>query len=68
MGGILFAVVFGLFILFSIFKVLPEWERGVILRFGHSMGVRGPGIIILIPFIERMFRIDTRTITMDVQA
>ncbi|OFZ12052.1 MAG: hypothetical protein A2Z20_07425 [Bdellovibrionales bacterium RBG_16_40_8] len=67
MGGILFAVVFGLFILFSIFKVLPEWERGVILRFGHSMGVRGPGIIILIPFIERMFRIDTRTITMDVQ-
>lgn len=67
MAGLLFAAVFGLFIIFSIFKILPEWERAVILRFGHSMGIRGPGIIILIPFVERMMRIDTRTITMEVQ-
>jgi regulator of protease activity HflC (stomatin/prohibitin superfamily) len=67
MGGLLFAVVIGLFLLFSIFKILNEWERAVILRFGHSMGIRGPGIIILIPFVEKMIRIDTRTITMDVQ-
>lgn len=67
MSGLLLAVVFGLFMLFSIFKVLPEWERAVILRFGRSLGIRGPGIIILIPFVERMMRIDTRTITMDVQ-
>ncbi|MCB0350634.1 MAG: slipin family protein [Bdellovibrionales bacterium] len=53
--------------LFSIFKILQEWERAVILRFGKTMGIRGPGIIILIPFVERMIRIDTRTITMDVQ-
>lgn len=66
MSGIILAVVFGLFIIFSIFKILSEWERAVVFRFGRSMGVRGPGIIILIPLVERMIRIDTRTITMDV--
>lgn len=54
-------------LILSCFKVLNEWERAVVLRFGRSMGVRGPGIIILIPLVERMIRIDTRTITMDVQ-
>ena len=48
-------------------KVLAEWERGVVLRLGKFQGVRGPGLIILIPLIERMIKIDTRTITMDVQ-
>jgi len=67
MSGMLFMVVVGLFLLFSVFKVLSEWERAVVLRFGRSMGIRGPGIIILIPLVERMIRIDTRTITMDVQ-
>lgn len=67
MTGLLFIVVVGVFILLSVFKVLPEWERGVVLRFGHAMGLRGPGIIVLIPFVEKMVRIDTRTITMDVQ-
>ncbi len=66
MGPILFLVVLGIFLLFSSFKVLSEWERAVILRFGRSMGIRGPGIIILIPMVERMYRIDTRTIAMDV--
>ena len=47
-------------------KILPEWERGVILRLGRSIGVRGPGPIILIPGVERIIRIDTRTITMDI--
>lgn len=63
-------LVIGFFIVFvigSAFKILNEWERSVILRFGRSMGVRGPGIIILIPFVEKMVRIDTRTITMDVE-
>ncbi|MBK9294952.1 MAG: slipin family protein [Oligoflexia bacterium] len=55
------------FVLFSTIKILPEWERGVILRFGRSVGVRGPGLIILIPFIERMIKVSVRTVTMDVQ-
>ncbi len=67
MTGMIFLVVVAVFILLSVFKVLPEWERGVVLRFGHAMGLRGPGIIVLIPFVEKMVRIDTRTITMDVQ-
>jgi regulator of protease activity HflC (stomatin/prohibitin superfamily) len=47
-------------------KVLPDWERAVVLRLGkfHHMG--GPGVIILLPYIERAIRVDTRVVTMDV--
>ena len=51
----------------SAIKILPEWERGVVLRFGRSVGVRGPGLIILIPGVERLLRVDTRTVTMDIK-
>ena len=54
------------FLAFSIIKVLPEWERGVVLRFGRLMSVRGPGLIYLIPGVEKLIRVDTRTITMDI--
>src|SRR5215813_6120905 len=47
-------------------KVLKEFERGVVFRLGRLVGARGPGIIYLIPLVERMERIDLRTITMDV--
>jgi regulator of protease activity HflC (stomatin/prohibitin superfamily) len=53
-------------LLSMIVKILPEWERGVVLRLGRSIGVRGPGPIILIPGVERLVRIDTRTVTMDI--
>lgn len=56
-----------LVLLFSVVKILPEWERGVILRFGRSIGVRGPGLIILIPGVEKLIRVDTRTVTMDIK-
>ena len=62
----LIPTVVGLVILASVFRVLPEWERGVVLRLGRSMGIRGPGLIILVPVLESLIRIDTRTITMDV--
>jgi regulator of protease activity HflC (stomatin/prohibitin superfamily) len=63
-----FGVIIFFVILFlgSAVKILPEWERGVVLRFGRSVGVRGPGLIILIPLVERILKVDTRTITMDV--
>lgn len=60
-------VMFGLAFLFSMVKVLSEWERGVVLRLGHSIGIKGPGLIILIPVIDKMIRVDTRTVTMDIQ-
>lgn len=53
-------------ILFSTFKVLNEYERGVIFRLGKFSGVRGPGLIILIPGIEKMAKVDLRLVTMDV--
>lgn len=59
-------VVFVLFVLFSTVKVVQEYERGVVFRLGRLMGPRGPGLILLIPFVERMQKVDLRTITMDV--
>lgn len=55
-------------LLFFMVKVLAEYERGVVLRLGRIIGAKGPGLILLIPIIDRMFRIDMRTITMDVPA
>lgn len=59
--------IFLVFLLINTFKVLSEWERGVVLRLGRCIGVRGPGLIILIPLLERMVKIDTRVVTMDIQ-
>lgn len=53
-------------VLFNIFKILNEYERGVVFRLGRLVAARGPGLVILIPVIERMRRVDMRTITMDV--
>lgn len=53
-------------VLFNIFKVVNEYERGVIFRLGRLVKPRGPGLVILIPGIERMRRVDLRTITFDV--
>ncbi|MBI4303209.1 MAG: slipin family protein [Chloroflexi bacterium] len=47
-------------------KVVNEWERGVILRLGRLIGAKGPGFFLIIPFIDRMIRVDLRTVTMDV--
>jgi len=47
-------------------RVVQEYERGVVFRLGRYVGVRGPGFIFLIPFVERMVKVDLRTITMDV--
>ncbi len=53
-------------LLFMIFKVLKEYERGVVFRLGRLVGARGPGLTLLIPGIERMERVDLRTVTMDI--
>ncbi len=53
-------------IVISGLKILYEYERGVIFRLGRIVGVRGPGFIIVIPFLERMVRVSLRLVTMDV--
>jgi regulator of protease activity HflC (stomatin/prohibitin superfamily) len=59
------AVVVGVLIISGI-KIVKEYERGVIFRLGRMVSPRGPGIIYVIPLVEKMLRIDLRTITMDV--
>ena len=59
---------FLLIVLSSTVKVVQEYERGVVFRLGRLLGPRGPGLILLIPFIERMQKVDLRTVTMDIPA
>ena len=58
--GIIIALVF------SAFRVLREYERGVVFLLGRFWKVKGPGLIIVIPIIQKMVRVDLRTIVMDV--
>jgi regulator of protease activity HflC (stomatin/prohibitin superfamily) len=53
-------------ILSAAIKVVPEYERGVLFRLGRLVGQRGPGLFLIIPFIDRMVKVDLRVITMDV--
>jgi regulator of protease activity HflC (stomatin/prohibitin superfamily) len=56
-----------IFVLANSIRVLREYERAVVFRLGRYVGTRGPGLIILVPFIERMVRMSLRTIAMDVE-
>ena len=60
-----FGVIIALIVLSGV-KVLQEYERGVIFRLGRAVGARGPGVVIVVPMIEVMRRVDLRTVTMDV--
>lgn len=53
-------------IVFSMFRILREYERGVIFTLGRYWKVKGPGLIIIVPFVQQMVRVDLRTIVMDV--
>lgn len=55
-----------LIVLSTSIRVVQEYERGVIFRLGRFVGVRGPGLFFLIPIVERMQKVDLRTVTMDV--
>ncbi|MFZ4621756.1 MAG: slipin family protein [Bacteroidota bacterium] len=66
MIGFIFLIAFAAIILFNLIKVLSEYERGVIFRLGRLLGVKGPGLIILIPGIDRMIKVSLRTVVLDV--
>lgn len=59
-------VLFIIFVLSSAIRILREYERGVVFRLGRLMSVRGPGLIILIPVIDKMVKVSLRTVVMDV--
>ncbi len=62
----LVVIVLVVMFLVSAIKILSEYERAVIFRLGRIRDAKGPGLIIIIPGIDRMVRVDMRTITMDV--
>lgn len=62
--GIALFIVFGL--VFSAIRILREYERGVIFQLGRFWKVKGPGLIIVIPIVQQMVRVDLRVIVMDV--
>jgi regulator of protease activity HflC (stomatin/prohibitin superfamily) len=62
--GIFLAIV--LFLLFSSIRVVQEYDRGVIFFLGKCTGVRGPGLILLIPILEQMTKVGLRTVTMGI--
>ena len=59
-------IILGAFLLPQMIRVLREYERGVIFRLGKLYGAKGPGLIILIPVIDRMVKMDLRVVTIDV--
>lgn len=59
-------IMLSVLLIVSIFKILREYERGVIFMLGRFYRVKGPGLIIVIPLIQQMVRVDIRTVVMDV--
>src|SRR5213596_4041482 len=59
-------IILAVIILPQAIRILREYERGVIFRLGKLLGARGPGLIILIPIVDRMVKMDLRVVTIDV--
>jgi len=64
--GIALILFFAVYILTSAIKILKEYERGVVFRLGRIIPIRGPGLVLIWPIIDKLVRVSLRTITMDV--
>jgi regulator of protease activity HflC (stomatin/prohibitin superfamily) len=65
-SGALILIGLAVLLLWSAVKILPEYERGVIFFLGRFQAVKGPGLILLIPGVQKMIKVSLRTVTMDV--
>ena len=65
-SGIFFFIFFLVLIAFSAIKVLREYERGVIFRLGRLIGAKGPGVIFIIPGVDKLLRVSLRTVTLEI--
>lgn len=63
---VVFFVVFAVYILSSAIRILKEYERGVVFRLGRVIPVRGPGLVLVWPIIDKLVKVSLRTVTMDV--
>jgi regulator of protease activity HflC (stomatin/prohibitin superfamily) len=69
MGSVIVGVIIGIVVIILLsmsIRIVQEYERGVIFRLGRLLGAKGPGFFMIIPFFDRMVKIDLRVITMDV--
>ena len=66
MAQIILVIIIVLFFLSTALKVVREYDRGVIFRLGRLIGSKGPGLIILIPLIDKMVKVSLRVVTMDI--
>ena len=64
--SVLTLIILAVLLLSSAIKVLREYERGVVFRLGRAIGAKGPGLIFLIPLVDKMVRVTLRTVAMDV--
>src|SRR5512136_799882 len=65
-SGILFLILFLVILASSAIKILREYERGVIFRLGRLIGAKGPGIIFIIPGVDKLLRISLRTVALEI--
>jgi regulator of protease activity HflC (stomatin/prohibitin superfamily) len=65
---LLIVLVLAIIVLSSALRILNEYERGVVFRLGRLIGAKGPGLILLIPIIDRMVKVSLRTVAMEVPA
>lgn len=65
-SGLFFLLVFLLILAASAIKILREYERGVVFRLGRLIGAKGPGLILIIPGIDKLMRVSLRTVTLDI--
>ncbi|HMK44437.1 MAG TPA: slipin family protein, partial [Dissulfurispiraceae bacterium] len=63
---IIFFVVFGVYLISSAIRILKEYERAVVFRLGRVIPVKGPGLVLIWPIIDKMVKVSMRTVTMDV--
>jgi len=64
-GGLILILIF---LLSMAIKIVQEYERGVIFRLGRLVGAKGPGLFLIIPFVDRMVKVDLRVVTLDIPA
>lgn len=66
MGSYVGAIVILVVLLSAALRIIPEYQRGVVFRLGRYVGTKGPGLVIVIPVIDRLFKVDLRVVTLDV--
>ncbi len=64
-GGLILILIF---LLAMAIKIVQEYERGVVFRLGRLIGAKGPGLFLIIPFVDRMVKVDLRVVTLDIPA